>query len=296
MKKYTPSLVLATLFLAALTPVSSWAEDSLEVSSMVIRLVEQVDTPARESGALAVVNVAEGQLVNSGHVLARIEDTEAALAVERTKLELDIARRNAENDIGIRFARKSLDVARAELQRCVESIRKSPRSISESEMDRLRLLVEKGSVEVEQAQRDFASAASSQKIKENDCKAAQEKLDRHRILAPIGGVVVRAYRNRGEWVKPGEPVVRILRLDRLRAEGFLNSRDLPADLQHCVVKLRVDLPGDPGHEFSAKIAFVDPEIDPVNSQVRVWAEFQNADLRVRPGMQAKMIVARRPKP
>ena len=154
----------------------------------------------------------------------------------------------------------------------------------------LRLLVEKGSLEVEQAQRDAASAVSNQKIKENDCKAAQEKLDRHRISAPIAGVVVRVYRNRGEWVKPGEPVVRILRLDRLRAEGFLKSRDLTPGLQGRTVKLAVDLPGDAGREFLGKISFVDPEVDPVNSQVRVWVEVQNQDLRLRPGMQAKMIM------
>ena len=98
------------------------------------------------------------------------------------------------------------------------------------------------------------------------------------------------YRNHGEWVKPGEPVVRILRLDRLRVEGFLKSRDLTPGLQGRTVKLVVDLPGDAGREFLGKISFVDPEVDPVNSQVRVWVEVQNQDLRLRPGMQAKMII------
>ena len=133
---------------------AAFAGEPVEVPNMVIRLVEQVDAPARETGALAVLNVTEGQLVAAGTLLARIEDNEASLALERAKIELEVARRNAENDVGIRFARKSLEVARAELQRCVDSVRKSPRSVSDSEMDRLRLLVEKGSLEVEQAQRD----------------------------------------------------------------------------------------------------------------------------------------------
>ena len=235
---------------------------------MVIRLVEQADAPARETGALAVMNVAEGQLVEAGALVARIEDNEAKLALERAQIELDAARRNAENDINIRFAKKSVEVAKAELQRCLDSIKKSPGSVSDSEMDRLRLLVEKGTLEVEQAQRDFALAASSRQIKENEYKVAQEKLERHRIAAPIAGVVVRAYQSRGEWVKPGEAVVRILRLDRLRAEGFLKARDLPPDLQGRAVHLAVDLPNDPGHEFPGKVTFVDPEVDPVNAQVR----------------------------
>ena len=62
------------------------------------------------------------------------------------------------------------------------------------------------------------------------------------------------------------------------------------DLQGLAVKLTVDLPNDAGHEFPGKITFVDPEVDPVNSQVRVWVEVLNQDLRLRPGMQAKMVM------
>ena len=39
-----------------------------------------------------------------------------------------------------------------------------------------------------------------------------------------------------------------------------------------------------------KIVFVSPEIDPVNAQVRVWAEVENPDLSLRPGLQAEMII------
>ncbi len=294
-----PPLAWATFVLAAtgagavfIAPGrAAIAGEPVEVPNMVIRIVEQVDAPARETGALAAVNVTEGRLVTAGTLLAQIEDSEANLALERTKIELDVARRNAENDIAVRFAKKSTEVARAELQRCIDSVKKSPRSVSDSEMDRLRLLVEKGDLEIEQAQRDFVSATSSRQIKENEYKVALEKLERHRVSAPIAGLVVRVYRNRGEWVKPGEPVVRILRLDRLRAEGFLKARDVPPDLQGRTVKLIIDLPNDPGHEFPGKIAFVDPEVDPVNSQVRVWVEVLNQDLRLRPGMQAKMVIA-----
>ena len=222
-----PRLALAWAFmpivLGLLAAAVAHADEPMEVPNMVIRLVEQVDAPAREIGALAELNVTEGQLVTAGTLLARIEDNEASLAVERAKLELEIARRIAGNNVGIRFARKSLEVARAELQRCLDSVRKAPQSVSGTELDRLRLLVEKSSLEIEQAQSDAASAESNAKIKENDYRAAVEKLDRHRVSAPIGGVVVRVYRSRGEWVKPGDPVVRILRLDRLRAEGFLKS-------------------------------------------------------------------------
>jgi multidrug efflux pump subunit AcrA (membrane-fusion protein) len=265
----------------------------IEVSSMLIRTVEQVDVPARETGVLAAVNATEGQIVAGDALLAQIDDTEARIAAERAKIELTIAQRNAQNDVSVRFAKKSLEVAKAELRRCQVSVKRYSKSISDSEMDRLQLLVAKSEVEVEQAEHEFAVAAFTQQIKLNESQAAQEKLNRHRITAPIGGVVVEVYRHRGEWVKPGETVLRILRLDRVRAEGFLKSPDVSPDLQGREITLTVDLPNAPGREFPGKIVFLDPQIDPLNAQVRIWAEVPNQELRLRPGMRAKMTIPAR---
>jgi len=43
-------------------------------------------------------------------------------------------------------------------------------------------------------------------------------------------------------------------------------------------------------EFQGKISFVSPEINPVNNQTRVWAEIENPDLKLKPGMRASLIV------
>ncbi len=263
---------------------------AIEVPSMLIKPVEETDVPAREPGALATVDTHEGQMVKAGQVLARVEDIEPRTAAERAKLELEIARAKAQNDVNVRFARKSTEVAKAELRRSMESNEKFRKSVSESEMDRLRLIVEKNTLEIKQAEHESAVAALTCGVKENEFLAAQCKVERHQITAPLSGMVVQVNRRRGEWVKPGDAVVRVLRLDRLRAEGFLRAQDASPDLLGRRVRLQVDLPGRPGAEFAGKIVFLDPEIDPVNSQVRIWAELENQGLQVRPGMRAKMIL------
>jgi multidrug efflux pump subunit AcrA (membrane-fusion protein) len=273
------------------------AGDRIEIPSALIKLVKQVDVPAREAGVLAAVNVVEGQMVEEGELLAQIVDTEARIAEATAKSDLEIARRNSENDVNTRFAKKSVEVAKAELARSTESIEQYAKSISDSEMDRLRLLVERVGLEVEQAEREFEIAGYTRQIKESAYEAAREKVERHRITAPLSGVVVQVNRHQGEWVEPGEMVMRILRLDRLRAEGFLDVRYLRHDLREWQVKLTVDLPGAAGAEFPGKVVFLSPEIDPVNSQISIWVEIENKDLRLRPGMRAKMtIVVPPPKP
>jgi len=266
------------------------AGEEIEVPSVLIKLIEQVDVPAREAGVLASVNVREGQPVEQGDLLAQIVDTEAQIAEKRAAIELEIARKNAKNDVNIRFAKKSTEVAKAELRRAEESIDQYSKSISDSEMDRLRLVVERSVLEEEQAEYERQIAAYTLQIKENEHLAAEEKVRRRRIVAPLDGVVVDVQRFRGEWVQPGDAVLRILRMDRLRAEGFVSVEALRHDLMDCSVRLEVDLPDETGASFPGKIVFLSPEIDPVNAEVRVWAEIENRGLRLRPGMRAKMII------
>lgn len=291
------TVLLLVLSAAAGGSATEQPGDQIEIASALIKLVEQVDVPAREAGVLASVEVVEGRMVEEGELLARIVDTEARFAETMAKGELEIARKKSENDINTRYAKKSVEVAKAELARSMESIEQYAKSISESEMDRLRLLVERAILEVEQSERELEIAEFTQQIRQSEHAAAEERVQRHRITAPLGGVVVQVSRRRGEWVEPGEMVMRILRLDRLRAEGFLHVRYLRHDLQDWQVKLTVDLPGDPGAEFPGNVVFLSPEIDPVNSQISIWVEIDNEDLRLRPGMRAKMtIVVPPPKP
>jgi macrolide-specific efflux system membrane fusion protein len=92
-------------------------------------------------------------------------------------------------------------------------------------------------------------------------------------------------------VQPGDAVVRLLRINPLRAEGFLRARDLRYKLEKQPVKLQVILPGETRPtSFEGRVVFVDPEIDPVNSQVRVWAEIDNSSDRLRPGMRGDMAI------
>ncbi len=288
------NMVLAGCVLALATVRAAGAEapgaGPIPVSSMLLKLIEQVDVPARETGVLASVEAREGQLVRQGDLLAQVDDTEAKIAEDQAKIDIEIARASATNDVNLRFAKKSAEVAKAELRRSDESNAKYPRSVSESEVDRLRLLVEKSSLEVEQAEHEYTVAKLMLQAKEGEYRLAQQKAQRHQVVAPLDGVVVQVYRHRGEWVKPGESVVRILRMDRLRAEGFVKADLVGQHLLGRAVRLVLDRPGSPARALSGKIVFLDPEIDPVTRQVRIWVEVENKDLSLSPGMQANMTI------
>lgn len=288
MSRLNRSLVLIVALLAISTHAQSLCAQGLTISGVFVRVIEEVEVPAVEAGLLALVAVGEGDLVKKGDLLAQIDDTTVKLDRSRAELELDIARRKADNDVDVRFAQKAFAVAQAELARAQESVAKFSKSISQSEIDRLELAAGKAELQIEQARRELDIARVTRQLKENEVAVATHQLSRRRLVSPLEGIVVQMNRQRGEWVQPGQSVLRIVRMDRLRAEGFVKVDDLPNGLRGRACELRVDLPGQPGARFRGKITFISPEIDPVNHQVRIWAEIENDQFRLRPGLRGTL--------
>jgi membrane fusion protein, multidrug efflux system len=261
-----------------------------EIDNVLLTLIDHVELPAKESGAISELSVREGDLVEKGRGLGSVEDEQARMNLAKAQQEYEIAAAKADNDVQLRFARKAHEVARAEHRRALESSQKFSRGISETEMDQLRLAMEKAELEIEQADHDQAIARLTAKQKQTELDLARHAVERRQIRAPFDGMIVQRKKQRGEWVDVGETVLRMVRLDRLRVEAFLPAREAPPDLAGRRVSLSVDLPGSPKTEFTGTIVFVSPEINAVNGQVRVWAEVENTGLRLRPGQPATMTI------
>ncbi len=279
----------ALLVLSALTCGAAGDDDgAVRAESVLITLIDQAEVPAQEPGVLAEVAVREGQIVAEGDLLAQVEDSVANITKRRAKIELDIARKEETNDIQLRYARGTLETAKAELLRATTSLEKYRKSISGTEIDQLRLAVDKAAFEAEQAEHVLAIARLTTQLKESEYDFANRNVERRRIASPIPGMVVQVKRRRGEWVQAGETVVRILRLDRLRAEGFVQASAVSGPFKTRPVMVRVDLPDHPKAEFPGSLVFISPEINPVNGQVRIWAELENRDMLLRPGLPVQM--------
>ncbi|HEX5471394.1 MAG TPA: efflux RND transporter periplasmic adaptor subunit [Lacipirellulaceae bacterium] len=265
------------------------AKSAIEVQSVVLRLLEEAEVPAQEAGVITGVTVVEGQNVKQGEVLAQIDDQVARLAADAAKAKYDIAKEKATNDVRIRFAQKETDVSEAELRRSTESIEHFPKSVSQSQLDVEQLTVEKNRLEAEQARHEQEVATLEMKQQEAELNAARAQIMRRRIVAPFDGVIVQIYARKGEWAEPGQKALRIVNVDRLKAEGFIRAEDATDNLVGRKISLRVD-PADHRNTVSGKIVFVSPEVDPITGQVRVWAAIDNHDGKLRPGQPAKMVI------
>jgi len=287
------SVLLGLVLPGALT-VRAQSLEPLMINFVVLRPLVEAETPARHVGVLAAIGVDEGASVARGDVLASLDDRLAKLNVRHAEVERDQAKQKVDNDLRLQYADKALEVARAELQRSIESNEQFPNSISKSQLDVERLTVDKLTLERKQAERDMESDRFELQMKENALAVARLELELHSVRAPFAGMVALVRGRPGEWVQPGAPVVRLVAIDRLRAWGFAPAAAADALKLGAAVRFTPETTDQPAaggaapQEFAGEIGFISPEIDPATHQVRVWARIDNPDHRLRPGQQGKM--------
>jgi len=281
-------VVCLTIFSLASMACSA---EPLVVESALLRLTQQVEVPARAQGVISAIHVSEGDAVDQGTLLAQMDDVEARLLEGRAAIELQLNKEKVTNDVEIRSAQRAVVFNQAEFKRVERASRDTPGSITISELEETRFRAEQAELDLEKAQHERRQDQLSADLKTKELELSQHNIDVRKIVAPINGVVVEVLRQPGEWVEPGEKVLRIVRMDRLRAEGMVHIRDLPPDLRGAPVSITMELPGKGETTFQGKIIFVSPEISPVNGQVRVWAEVDNKDGLLKPGLRPRMTIA-----
>jgi len=288
-KNLLPRIIASTLVALVSDGASVWADPkpTLRIESVVLRPLRAAEVPAQRTGLLQKVVVEEGQVVKQGELLASLDARQAKLTVARAELEYAQAEAKARNEIQILYTEKALEVAKAELQRSSESVEQFAKSISQSQLDVERLTVEKLTLERQQAEHELVLERFGVRLKQTELDTAQLQLSQHQLTAPFTGTVALVRGRVGEWVEVGATVLRLVAVDKLRAEGFLPADQASRALIGRPVTLTV-VGVDKTTQVMGTLRFVSPEMEPVTRQVRVWAEIPSADGALRPGQQGKL--------
>lgn len=256
--------------------------------------------------------------------IARATAEESAKLLEQAQLELSVAQQTAASDISIRKATSANQLAQEELDRAITSRQKFATSVSDLELARLRQDVVGSGMDIEQARHEqrlhslgsqsAAVIVQQQQIAvtrlnlereratselgissltvertRKSVDVAKEQLSRRQLTSPLTGIVVEKLRHRGEWVEVGEPVLRIIRIDRLFVEGYVDAALVDQSSRGRPVSVTGNSRQGP-ITVEGTLIFVSPEIDSVNGQVEVKAEISNPALALRPGQPVQMTI------
>lgn len=261
----------------------------------LISPVADIQVPSQESGPLVLVNVEENALVQKGQQLARLDDRKSQLEKIAAEKERDAALAKATDDIEIRYAQAAFEVEGAELDKLMAAKNRIDKAVSDSELRRVRLNRHKAELQIERSKLERQIAQLQADVHESTVKLTQEALNRRQIVAPMDGVVVTLFRRQGEWVNAGEPVLQLVKMDTLRAEGFVSAAEYDVvDLADREVRVEVELAGKRRESFTGRVTVISPLVQAGN-KYRVRAEvsnrFEAGHWLLRPGMTASMTIA-----
>lgn len=268
--RFWGALVLASAASVSATPDAALAE-TLEFDGR-IEAVHQADVYSRAEGIVAEVLVSQGDYVEAGTPLVRLQSDIAALSLASAEAEL--ARTEA-----------LLTQARSRLARA----------------DRLATSGSASDVTLQQARTDLALATADRDIAETARTLAETHLNDTVIRAPIAGYVEDPKVRVGSLleVNSGDPpIFQLVQLDPLRvtyevpyAERFAAQEGKGAQSDAAFlarVQLQVALPGGPVLVERAAPDASAAWVDPTLGTIRVWATVENADGLLRPGMTVRV--------
>lgn len=262
---------------------------SIRVDNAQVVSLHKVPVSGQADGLISQLLADEGRAVKKGDTLLIIDNRVAMAELEVAKTELEAAKKQAEQTAEVEYAETASKVSDAEYEDAYALYQKGSGTYSEArrkklEKDRARLGIDVAKVKHEQ---DILAA----KVSEEKVKAAGVKLSLYEVVAPYDGVIVQRLHDSGEWIRSGEPILRMVHLNELKVEAYVPINDISvAALQGAPMKVKVKLSEKDDAVYETQVEFVSAEIE--SRSVRVSARIQNQQVRgawlLRDGMVASI--------
>lgn len=301
MKKF--SLIAAGLIAAvSIAAVSAQQGPTAKSNKVVldyclISAFEQVQVPARSEGVLMAFeeNTSyEGSEVKEGDILAHLDQRDLIAKKESAELDIVVSQEKAASDAELEVAKASKAVFEKELEGALAANKKSPGTVPQNELRRMQLQVDRAGHEIRLRQMERKVQAFEVDSKKAQLQAVEVEIERREVASPLDGVVVERLKRKGEWVQPGETILKIVRLNRLRVEGMVPANQYsPLQMAGAPVVVSVEIPGGKIETVEGTIGFVSPVVE-ASGDYRVWTEVENRKVGKHwvfsPGTTAKMEV------
>ncbi len=258
-----------TAIVTAQTKVPDWLE-----AVGTVRAAQTSEIASQMMGNIVEIRVREGDRVQSGQVLAIIDDSQPSAAVEQATAALTAMEK------GVLAADSDLALADATLKRYQQLYEK--KSVSPQEFDEIEARYESA-----EARRSMAQAGQAQATA--TLAQARTSLGHTRIRSPFPGVVTERKADAGTLASPGMPIFTVEDTRSYRLEAAVDEGEIQIVRIGEAVPVVIDALGSA--PLSGKIAQIVPAADPASRSFLVKVELPT-DSRLRSGLFGRTLFNR----
>ncbi len=251
-------------------------EGSVEAQANVLPLRQEALVP-RVPGRIEHIAVEEGDRVEEGQEVARLDQRDYRLALREADANLAAARANARlAAIGV----ESATTRQGRMKALADA-----GAIAATEMDKV--------VDGRRMGEAQSSAAEAQvQLAEVGLAAARTKIADTVLHAPFAGVVIKRLLDEGSFcgMSPETAAVMVVAdLSVVKVQGSVGERELHLVRRDLPARVTVD--ARPGEVFEGVVEVVSPMVDPRSRTASVTVRVDNPEGRLQPGMAARLEVS-----
>ena len=156
------------------------------------------------------------------------------------------------------------------------------RDQTQSTYNRVKSVVDQGAG----APQDLDDAAAALKVAEANLALSKSRLSKTRITAPFSGALGARRVSPGAFIRAGQAITDLAKLDELRVNFSAPERYLGQ--LHRGAEVEISTTAYPGYALRGRIDVVDPVLDPGTRSARIVARLRNPGGKFRPGMSANV--------
>lgn len=264
---------------AASVPTLEATQDGRLRYKAILSFVNDIKVVAQTDGIILDILVDEGSAVAKDTIMIQIDNRLAVAEREVASKELESAKLKAEDDSQIKFSVASYEVATSVFNRSQELFAKVVEAQEEWEKKRLEKI--KAGFQIDVSKREQLIAQAAVGVNEAKVNASNVQLELRTIKAPFTGVVASMQKERYDWVKAGEEILRLVSLDKFRVKGTVRIADSPNTLEGARANVIIPTGTGKAERLEGVVGFVSPESQGSGArndgtqEYTVWVEIPN---------------------
>ena len=168
-------------------------------------------------------------MVRAGDVLGKQFNQEFIARKEAAQRQLIVAEKEAGKTLEIEVAELAALVAKSELDRVRQANRDMPGAIAEEDEVKRVYEYNRAYKSWEKAKYDLGIKADEVEVRKAEILIADAQLEERKLISPIEGQIDDIYQNEGQWLREGDKVFRVIRLDKIQVEARFDASKTSPD-------------------------------------------------------------------